>query len=435
MNNKAPRKKIIKLGIRQKVLLLLMSVLLMALSISGWLALQESKESILNEVNQRGTDISRFVAKSLIYSVVGYDYHTIDLLLDEITISDEIGFAKVTNKKGNTMAESGDSSGAASGKLVLFEEKIMFENEEIGTLTLGLSTHTTLSRLESQKYSLIKREAFIILLIAFGEFLALSYIIIRPVSIISKSLDKQAQENGQIIGTIPITSNDEFGELAHQFNILGDSLNSANYELKSRADFADNQLVKTNLILQKQSEELHILNEEFRRLSITDALTELFNRRYFEEALKTELGVSKRYGDTNSLIMIDIDNFKVINDTYGHEIGDKVIKEVARVMKKRLRNTDLLCRVGGEEFAALCKRTEKPAAIELAEVLRHAIDQLKIPVGDSEISVTISLGIATVTDKNIQTHADNLYRYSDTALYYSKENGRNRVTHFDEIDT
>ena len=281
---------------------------------------------------------------------------------------------------------------------------------------------------------MIKREAFIILLIAFGEFLALSYIIIRPVSIISKSLDEQAQENGQIIGTIPITSNDEFGELAHQFNRLGDSLNSANKELKSRADFADNQLVKTNLILQKQSEELHILNEEFRRLSITDALTELFNRRYFEEALKTELGITKRYGDTVSLIMIDIDHFKVINDTYGHEIGDIVIKEVARVMKKRLRKTDLLCRVGGEEFMALCKRTEKPAAIELAEALRHAIDQLKIPVGDSEISVTISLGIATVTDKNIQTHADNLYKYSDTALYHSKENGRNRVTHFDEID-
>jgi len=434
MNIEVPRKKLIRLGVRQKVLLLLMTILLIALSVSGWFALQAEKESILNEINQRGSDISRFVAKSLVYSVVGYDYHTMSLLLEEITTSEDIRFAKIINKKGNIMAESGDLSGATRAELVVFEEKIKLEDEMLGTLVLGLSTHSTFSRLESQKFSLIKREAIIILLIAIGEFLALSYIIIRPVSIISKSLEKQVREDGMIVGTIPITSNDEFGELANRFNKLGENLNDANSELKSRVDYADDQLVQTNLILQKQAEELHLMNQEFRKLSITDALTDLFNRRYFEEAFETEMGVSKRHGDTNSLIMIDIDHFKVINDTHGHQIGDIVIKTVAHKMKKLLRKTDLLCRIGGEEFIALCKRAEKPAAIDIAEKLRQEIEQLVIPVGDQKLAVTISLGVATVTEKNVQTHADNLSKYSDTALYHSKQSGRNRVTHFDDME-
>jgi diguanylate cyclase (GGDEF)-like protein len=423
----------IKLGVRQKVLLLLMSILLIALSVSGWFALQAEKERIIADINQRGTDISRFVAKSLAYSVIGYDYHTIDLLLNEITISDEIGYAKVVNKRGSTMSEYGERR-SGNGELIIFEEKILIEDEVIGTLTLGLSTSTTFGHLESQKFSLIKREAFIILLIALGEFLALSYIIIRPVSIISESLDKQKQEDGQIVGTIPVTSNDEFGELANRFNQLGESLNAANAKLQSRAEFADEQLIKTNLILQKQSEELQLMNEEFRKLSITDPLTGLFNRRHFEDVMKTEIDLAKRHGDTNSLILIDIDHFKKINDTYGHEVGDIVIKKVADIMRERLRKTDVLCRIGGEEFISLCKRADKDAALELSEGIRNAIGQREITVGISKIPVTVSIGVATVTRENIKTHADNLFRYTDYALYKSKQNGRNKVTHFDDLE-
>ena len=425
--------KSIKLGVRQKVLLLLMSILLIALSVSGWFALQTEKERVMAEINQRGTDISRFVAKSLAYSVIGYDYHTIDLLLDEIITSDEIGYAKVVNKRGNTMVESGERR-SSNRELVFFKEKITIEDEVIGTLMLGLSTNTTFGHLESQKFSLIKREAFIILLIAFGEFLALSYIIIRPVGIISKSLGEQMQEDGQIVGTIPITSNDEFGELANRFNKLSKSLNAANSQLQSRAEFADEQLIKTNFILQKQSEELQSINEEFRKLSITDHLTGLFNRRHFEDVMKTEMDLAKRHGDTNSLIMIDIDHFKKINDTHGHEVGDIVIKKVAAIMRERQRKTDVLCRIGGEEFISLCKRANKDAALKLAEGLRNAIGQREITVGISKIPVTVSIGVATVTSENIKTHADNLFRNTDYALYNSKQNGRNKVTHFDDIE-
>lgn len=432
-----------KLGVRQKVLLLLMSVLFIALTISGWLALQDEKTRLLDDFQQRGTDISRFVAKSLAYSVVGYDYHTISLLIDEITQAEDIAYAKVVNKKGNTMAESGELDTTGIKYQMMFEEEIDFEGDVIGILTLGLNTDTKFGQLETQKHSLIKREAFIILLIAIGEFLALSFVIIRPVSIISKSLSDQVNEDGQIIGEIPITSNDEFGELACRFNHLSANLNSANAELQSRVEYANDQLLKNNELLQRQSEELKTMNEEFKLLSVTDPLTGLYNRRYFEDLLETEVNMNLRHGNTYSLIMVDIDHFKKVNDVYGHAAGDIVIKEVSSLMNKMLRKTDVLCRIGGEEFVSLCKMADKKVTLALAEKLRKASEELKIKTGDTELSVTVSIGVVTLTSDNRETFADhdnpeafadNFCRYADMALYASKETGRNKVTHYDELE-
>lgn len=422
-----------RLGVRQKVMLVLLTVLLTALSVSGWLALQEEKNDTLQEINQRGSDISRFVAKALAYSVVGYDYHTLQLLLDEIALSDDVGYAKVINAKGNTMAEAGSLDDAEAANLVTFHQEIALENEVVGTLTLGISTDHTIRRLESQKYSLVKREAFIIVMIALGEFFALSFIIIRPVSIMSRTLKAGVDENGQIIGPVPITSKDEFGQLAKQFNYLGAQLNMANLRLQTRIDAADEQLLETNRQLMQQSEELRHINDEFKKLSVTDPLTGLYNRRRFEDLMATEMQMSLRHGDTNSLLIIDIDHFKKVNDRYGHPAGDKVLEQVAKVLQGKLRKTDILCRIGGEEFVALCKRATKTAAMEIGEKLRLAIEALHVSFGKDDIGVTISVGIATVNDGNIDHTADNLYRQADIAVYRSKEKGRNNATHFDDI--
>jgi diguanylate cyclase (GGDEF)-like protein len=426
-------KAIFKLGIRQKVLLVLMFALLSALTISGWLALQEEKENILKSINQRGTDISRFVAKSLVYSVVGYDYHSIDLLLKEIVKTEDVGYSKVVNLKGNTMAEAGILIKNDPFNMVIFNEKIILDDDVVGALTLGFRTTKTMQRLESQKFALIKREAFIILLIAIGEFIALSFIIIKPVRIISKSLYEREDENGLALGTIPITSNDEFGQLAKQFNELSRNLNIANSELQSRVDYADDQLIKTNNLLLNRSRELMDLNDEFKKLSVTDSLTGLFNRRYFEEVLVNEMEIAKRHADTNSLLVIDIDHFKNVNDNYGHMHGDTVIKMIAGVMKGRLRETDILCRIGGEEFVAICRRSDKEDAVELAEDLRKTVENQITYAGKDEIKVTISIGVETVTIDNIETHAENIFNFADIALYDSKEKGRNRVTHYSDM--
>lgn len=422
-----------RFGVRQKVLLVLLTVLLSALTISGWMSLEKEKQDMLQEINQRGTDISRFVSKSLSFSVVGYDYHTVQLLLDEITFSEDVGYAKVTSKKGNVMAESGSMTNLDSGNLVLFDQAITLVDDYVGQLTLGLSTAKTINRLESQKYSLVTREAFIILLIALGEFIALSYIIIRPVSIITESLEHNVDENGQITGDIPLNSTDEFGHLAGQFNQLRAQLNDANLALQSKIDVADNQLLETNKQLLIQSEELKKINEEFKQLSITDPLTGLYNRRHFEDLMNTEIAMSIRYGDTNSLLVLDIDHFKKTNDTFGHQGGDIVLKEIAQILKQSMRKTDILCRIGGEEFVAFCKRSDKETSVDIAEKLRRTVANHQFDLGTEKIYITTSIGVASYPDKTNVGNKDELFKRADIALYYCKRNGRNMTKHYSDI--
>jgi diguanylate cyclase (GGDEF)-like protein len=415
-----------KLGVRQKVLLILLTVLLTALTISGWLALRAERANLLDETNLRGAEISRYVAKSLSFNIVGYDYHTIQLMLDELTSSDEISYAAVSNMQGNIMSESGISyKNSSQDNVVNFKQKIFIDSDQIGNLELGLSTARTLERLENQKFTLLKREAFIILLIAFGEFLALSYIIVRPVSQITEYLRNNIGKDGELGESIPVTTHDEFGHMADQFNQLSTQLNDANRKLQSKVEVADRQLLETNKQLQQ-------LNEEFKLLSITDPLTGLFNRRHFDELMTTEIGLSNRHGDDNSVLLIDIDFFKGINDTYGHYVGDAVLQSLTSTLVDNLRQTDAVCRIGGEEFAVLCKRADAGAAMEIAEKLRKAVESTALAKDiDDELVVTISIGIASIPNTRGSNTPELLFKDVDNALYYSKNHGRNCCTHAD----
>ena len=421
---------IFRFGIRQKVVLVLITVLLTALTVSGWLALQKEKENVLDEISRRGSDISRFVAASLAYSVVGYDYHTVQLLLDEIVSSEDIGYAKVMSTRG-IMAESGSVDALAEGdqKLVMFNEQIKIDDQVVGQLHMGLSTRATILRLELQKYDLVKREAILILLIALGEFLALSFIIIRPVSIMTESLNQSIDNQGKIAGEIPIYSQDEFGLLASQFNSLREQLNTANEALQSKIEMSDKKLIENNQRLQTQAVELLRMNKEFKHMAATDPLTGLFNRRHFCDLMEKEIALSRRHGDTNSILLIDIDHFKKINDTFGHVEGDLVLESFADTLKRNIRQTDILCRIGGEEFVIFCRRSGKRDSIVAAENIRSIINEQVFDLNGRSIHITTSIGIVTFPYGNLENIND-ILKCADVALYYCKENGRNQVAHF-----
>jgi diguanylate cyclase (GGDEF)-like protein len=422
-----------KLGVRQKVILVLLTVLLTAISLSTWLTLKHEKRTLLDQINQRGSDISRFVAKSLAYSVIGYDYHTIQLLVDEITLSEDVGYARVISIKGNVMAESSVYSNGGNEDLVMFSQEITLEDDVVGILELGLSTKKTIDYLEEHKYIQVKREALIILLIALGEFFALSYIIIRPLSLMTSALKDGADESGRIVKKLPVFSEDEFGRMAEAFNSLGDKLNAAHERLQSDIDIADEELLQTNRRLIKQSKELQRVNEKFKRLSITDELTGLYNRRHFQELIQSDIEVSIRYGNSNSLLLIDLDFFKKINDNYGHPCGDQVLKEVSKTVKFSLRKTDILCRIGGEEFAVLCRQADRGDATDVAEKIRSIVEKSAVTCGDDRIRCTISIGISTFDGKDKNQNLETIYRESDLALYHAKKSGRNTVVHYDNL--
>jgi len=161
-------------------------------------------------------------------------------------------------------------------------------------------------------------------------------------------------------------------------------------------------------------------------LASTDPLTGVPNRRMLELDLRRYGKLSKRYKNPLSLIMLDLDNFKVINDTYGHQIGDEVLKEIARLIKKNIRDTDTIYRYGGEEFAILCPQTDKEGAYELSERIRNSIKNHRFWVfGDRYIYVTVSLGVASYPEDT--DDPGELLAISDISLYKAKNEGKNRT--------
>lgn len=162
------------------------------------------------------------------------------------------------------------------------------------------------------------------------------------------------------------------------------------------------------------------------KLATTDGLTELYNHRYFQEQMKSNVENSKRYGNEFSMIILDIDFFKKFNDTYGHQSGDAVLRQVAQTLKKSVRATDIACRYGGEEMSIILPNTGKNVAHSTAEKICERVSSNKFKLqGDKEVSVTISLGVSTYPQDG-QTPSE-LIEAADKRLYNAKNNGRNQV--------
>ena len=180
-------------------------------------------------------------------------------------------------------------------------------------------------------------------------------------------------------------------------------------------------------VIEKQ---IRMTNEELEILATTDSLTGLSNRYFFDEKLRYEWEIALRQQKPISLIFADIDHFKVINDTYGHLVGDLFLRSIADIIKNNVqRVSDVTARYGGEEFVILLPNAELANAIELAEKIRVSVQnwRQKIAQIDKQLSVTISLGVSCVIPKNT-IHMESLVESSDRALYKAKSNGRNQVS-------
>ncbi len=168
--------------------------------------------------------------------------------------------------------------------------------------------------------------------------------------------------------------------------------------------------------------------EQTYKLAVTDGLTQLYNHRFFQEQLALNVNNFRRYGSVFSIIMIDIDFFKKFNDTYGHQSGDCVLKQVATIMRNTSRSTDLACRYGGEEMTLILNNTNKKDAVILAQKICQTVrNTLFVLANGEKVHVTISVGVATV-GLNGQKPKE-LIEYADKCLYIAKENGRNQVVY------
>ncbi|WP_200763840.1 diguanylate cyclase [Nitrosophilus alvini] len=173
-----------------------------------------------------------------------------------------------------------------------------------------------------------------------------------------------------------------------------------------------------------------ILLGRLKELSLKDGLTGAYNRRYLDEFAKKAIPQAKRSGISYGILMIDIDYFKMVNDTYGHDAGDIVIKELVNTIEENIRDSDVIVRFGGEEFMVLLYNTDKNGAFTVAEKIRNSFKKKKIDVGPEKIEKSVSIGISIFPEDT-----DSLWKaikYADLALYRAKEEGRNRVVEYEK---
>lgn len=186
------------------------------------------------------------------------------------------------------------------------------------------------------------------------------------------------------------------------------------------------QLYLTNLELQQKSNEINYLKLLAEKEARTDSLTKVLNKRGFQEVLIKHIEEYKRTQKVFSLVLLDLDYFKKVNDQMGHEIGDKVLCDFADIMVKNLRPYDYFGRIGGEEFAIILPATNIKQSIKIAERLRYILSKYQFKINDHCFQITASFGLSEITENDT---LDSLFRRTDQLLYQSKEKGRNRVSY------
>jgi diguanylate cyclase (GGDEF)-like protein len=269
------------------------------------------------------------------------------------------------------------------------------------------------------------REILALNLVIVGALSVATFLIarsmVRPIQALSDGALRIASGDSDVM--IPgRMRNDEIGVLTRAFNEMAVRLRVNQEELEQKRG----EIEDANHRLVSKNEELQRINDVFEQLSITDDLTRLHNHRFFQDHLPREMRRADRTGEPLSLVLIDIDDFKQLNDRHGHSVGDAVLRRVAEVMNGEVREMDLLARYGGEEFVLLASRTTLDGAATLAEKLRTAVSEARIEVlaldGPDAVGVTISAGVSSYRGDEKE-----FFNAADRALYRAKEAGKDCV--------
>jgi len=422
-----------RFGVREKVALILLATLLVTLSVSSLLALRAHKQDILEETKLRGQEAAHFIAQHLAYSVVSYDYHTLELLLQNIIKNEDIVFARVDNTRGIVMAVAGTPPNAPHNT-PLYRADILLNGDTLGQLYLGMSTERTSRTLAARQREALIGQLLAVVIVMLAGFLALSAIIIRPLSISARIIRSNLIYGSDRLTRIPIHTADEFGDLARGFNALQEHLDDTRQKLESRVSHANQELQNAYQQLTIQANELRSLNQELEILIVTDPLTGLYNRRHFERLMEREMALSIRNEETISILLLDIDNLKKFNERHGHVGGDAVIRNVGRVIAEHLRDSDVACRYGGDEFFILCRQATISNAIGFADDLLHALAVDPYRPNGQEMGVTVSIGVATFPGVHEIANAEEFFQCADKALHACKQRGRNSVMHYSMLD-
>jgi diguanylate cyclase (GGDEF)-like protein len=364
--------------------------------------------------------------------LVGYDYSNMESLAERIVQQPDVQHLIIRNRDDKVMVARNKPS-LPDQTTLSFTAPVVFSGETIGRVDLQLS----LARLETEVnriyLDVFMQQIFFGLFLGLLIYFAASQVIVKPIARISERMKQVlAGKFDAMPEELPLTSRDEIGDLTSIFNNLNQNVYEAQQRLREKIDLAGSALMKTNEQLHQRSQELEQRSQDLEKalnlvekLAVTDSLTDLRNRRYFDDNLATSFARAQRFNEPLALVLIDIDYFKNINDTYGHAAGDTILQTLSVIFKARTRETDISARLGGDEFSFLLYRTNREAGVAFAEELLAKTHELQFSFHGQTVQIGLSIGVACNWDDIHSIEA--LYGAADEALYEAKRRGRNQV--------
>lgn len=403
-----------------------------AFAIYGTFRVQKEREHIYAELARSAQERIDLIAQSVANLLVGYDYSNMESLVDRIVVQSDVKSVIVRNASGKVMA-SGQNYKASGDPSLRFEAVVLAEGLRVGSAELHVSTRRADEAASRVYFEVFAEEALFGLFVGTLLFFVTSRVIVRPVLRISDHMrDMLAGKDVGPMTDLGIDSQDEMGELARTFGSLNRKIASAQQQLRQRIDLAGSELMAANESLQQRSTELERRTRDLEkalglveRLAVTDSLTDLRNRRYFDDSLASAFARAQRFGDCLCLLLLDVDHFKQINDSYGHAAGDLVLQTLAARFRERTRDTDIAARLGGDEFAFLLFRAEHADGVAFGEAMLAIARAAVFHFDGQEVRVGVSIGVACVNDE--VRSIESLYGAADDALYEAKRRGRNQV--------
>ncbi|MDX2010920.1 MAG: diguanylate cyclase [Myxococcaceae bacterium] len=420
------------MGIRGQLTLLVPGVVAIALTVVAFIAVRQTNRDALEEFKELNLTALEALSVTVATSVAQNDIAGLDTVvahaaerletrgLLELAVLDDDGrvMAHSSPERFNRLLTDSFSRQAieADGPVWLREGGVLRLGTpaKSGIRWATLTARFSLERLEGD-FGMARRRAALgtlglFLFIAGAVFLGLNRVVIRPVKALEHSVRRMGE--GHLSTRVPpMVAGRELRELGDIINRMAQALQAERENLERTVT--------------ERTRELQDANARLERLAVTDGLTGLFNHRRFQEALHSELLRCERHKRPLAVLMLDVDFFKKVNDSMGHPAGDELLRRLAEVLSKDLRQTDLIARYGGEEFAVLLPETTKAEALQVGERMREAVEARINENTTWPQRITVSVGVATFPED--AKSAEDLLEAADQALYVAKRQGRNRV--------
>lgn len=415
-------------GLGIKLLGYVMAGVLITSAAIGVVRVQNERGPLSELIDKAGQSVANATASGAASLVAGYDYGNLEILAANVARQANVIRVIISNQSGRVMSQA---AGVEAGTYRRFESPVVFDGQTIGGATVDVSTDALENALSDLYWRVFIDQ------IIFGAILGLIVYfftargIVSPIHKLTMAMEEAVDKGDSFIARdLEVKSGDEIGRLVSVFNTLGKSLASYHRQLQGKIDFANQELRDKNLQLGGRTLELENALDLLSTMATTDWLTELPNRRKFDETLSRMFHQSERFAEEITLVLFDIDHFKLINDSHGHGAGDEVLRDIGTLLRLHVRKSDQPARLGGDEFGIVLYHTNAAQAERFVEKFMEGVRAHAFDYDGFRLNIGLSVGIAQYDVA--MSAPQELYYAADKALYQAKHGGRDRYSVYTE---